>query len=73
MQNYPKVSGPKQSLLLLAGTAVGVSFTLVIITQWPLGPAAVASSLGLATLIVACAYISNPARELTDNTPTDIL
>jgi hypothetical protein len=34
----------------------------VIITQWPLGPAAVASSLGLATLIVACAYISNPAR-----------
>jgi hypothetical protein len=38
MQNYPKVSGPKQSLLLLAGTAVGVSFTLVIIPSGLLAP-----------------------------------
>ncbi|QQE67516.1 hypothetical protein GFS31_42290 (plasmid) [Leptolyngbya sp. BL0902] len=60
MQNYPKISGPKQSLLLLAGTGVGVALTLVILTQLPLGAAAVASSLGLASLIVACAYISKP-------------
>jgi hypothetical protein len=60
MQNYPKISGPKQSLLLVAGTVAGVALTLVILTQLPLGPAAVANSLGLASLIVACAYISNP-------------
>jgi hypothetical protein len=60
MQNYPKISGPKQSLLLLAGTGVGVALTLVIITQLPLTQAAIASSLGLASLIVACAYISKP-------------
>lgn len=60
MQNYPKISGPKQSLLLLAGTGVGVALTLVILTQLPLGAAAVASSLSLASLTVACAYISRP-------------
>ena len=60
MQNYPKLSGPKQSLLLAAGTAVGVALTLAIITQLPLSQAAVASSLGLGSLIVACAYISKP-------------
>jgi hypothetical protein len=60
MQNYPKISGPKQSLLLLAGTGVGVGLTLVILTQLPLTQAAVVSSLGLGSLIVACAYISRP-------------
>jgi hypothetical protein len=60
MQNYPKITGPRQSLLLLAGTLVGVTLTLVIITQLPLGAAAVASSLGLASLIVFCAYVSKP-------------
>jgi hypothetical protein len=60
MQNYPKISGPKQSLLLLAGTVVGVTLTLVILTQLPLTQAAVVSSLSLASLIVACAYISKP-------------
>lgn len=59
MQNYPKISGPKQSLLL-AGTAVGVALTLVILTQLPLTQAAIVSSLGLGSLIVACAYISKP-------------
>jgi hypothetical protein len=60
MQNYPQISGPQQSLFLLAGTVVGVVFTLVIITQLPIDQAAVASSLGLSSLIVACAHISKP-------------
>jgi hypothetical protein len=60
MQNYPKISGPKQSLLLLLGTGMGVTLTLVILTQLPLNQAAVVSSLSLASLIVACAYISKP-------------
>lgn len=60
MQNYPQISGPRQSLLLLAGTFVGVALTLVIITQLPLEQAAVVSSISLASLIVACAYISKP-------------
>ncbi len=60
MQNYPQLSGPRQSLLLLAGTGVGVALTLVIITQLPLTLAAIVSSLSLASLIVACAYISKP-------------
>lgn len=60
MQNYPKITGPRQSLLLLAGTLVGVTLTLVIITQLPIDQAAVVSSLGLATLIVLCAYVSKP-------------
>ena len=60
MQNYPKITGLRQSLLLLAGTLVGVMFTLVIITQLPLGAAAVTSSLGLGSLIVFCAYVSKP-------------
>jgi len=60
MQNYPKISGPRQSLLLIAGTFVGVALTLVIITQLPLEQAAVVSSISLASLIVACAYISKP-------------
>jgi hypothetical protein len=60
MQNYPKISGPKQSMLLLVGTVVGVALTLVILTQLPLTQAAIVSSLGLASLIVACAYIIKP-------------
>ncbi len=60
MQNYPQISGPRQSLLLLAGTVVGVALTLVIITQLPLKQATVVSSISLASLIVACAYISKP-------------
>lgn len=60
MQNYPQISGPRQSLLLSAGTLVGIALTLVIITQLPIDQAAVVSSLGLATLIVLCAYVSKP-------------
>jgi hypothetical protein len=60
MQNYPKISGPQQSLLLVAGTVVGVAVILGILTQLPITQAAVATSLGLATLIVACAYLSQP-------------
>lgn len=60
MQNYPQVSGPQQSLLLLAGTLLGVALTLTIITQLPIGQAAVASSLSLACLFVLCAHVSKP-------------
>jgi hypothetical protein len=60
MQNYPKISGPQQSLLLAAGTVVGVALILGILTQLPITQAAMATSLGLATLIVASAYLSQP-------------
>lgn len=60
MHNYPKISGLRQSLPLLLGTGLGVALTLVILTQLPLNQAAVVSSLSLASLIVACAYISKP-------------
>jgi hypothetical protein len=60
MHNYPKISGLRQSLPLLLGTGLGVALTLVILTQLPLNQAAVVSSLSLASLIVACAYISRP-------------
>lgn len=60
MQNYPKISGPKQSLLLLLGTLIGTALTLVILTQLPIDQAAVVSSLGLAGLTVFCAYVSKP-------------
>ncbi len=60
MQSYPKISGPKQSLLLVAGTVVGVALTLAIVTQLPIAQATVVSSLGLASLVVVCAYVSKP-------------
>lgn len=59
MQNYPKISGSKQSLLLM-GTLIGAALTLVILTQLPIDQAAVVSSLGLAGLTVFCTYVSKP-------------
>jgi hypothetical protein len=60
MQNYPKITGPKQSLMLVLGTIIGAALTLVILTQLPINQAAVVSSLGLAGLTVFCAYVSKP-------------
>jgi hypothetical protein len=60
IQNLPKTTGPQQTLWMALGTGVGVALTLVILTQLPLTQAAVVSSLSLASLIVACAYISKP-------------
>jgi len=42
------------------GTAIGVAITLGIVTQLPLAQATIITSLGLSSLIVACAYVSRP-------------
>lgn len=60
MQNDPRIYGPQQSLLLAAGTVAGVALLMGILTQLPLTQAAVATSIGLASLIVACASLSEP-------------
>ncbi|MFQ4140391.1 hypothetical protein PGN35_029160 [Nodosilinea sp. PGN35] len=56
----PKATGPRQTLVMALGTAVSVAITLGIVTQLPLALATVITALGLASLIVACAYISRP-------------
>jgi hypothetical protein len=60
MQNFQRDSGPKERLLMMIGTIVGGATTLVIITQLPIAQATLVSSIALASLIVACAYLSNP-------------
>ncbi|MGF1569512.1 MAG: hypothetical protein ACFCVD_15830 [Nodosilinea sp.] len=60
IQNFPKTSGPKQTLMLMAGTLVSVGLTLVVVTQLPIAQATLVSAGGLAVLIVACAYVSKP-------------
>jgi hypothetical protein len=58
MQNLPHATGPQQSLTMALGTAIGVAITLGIVTQLPLAQATIITSLGLSSLIVACAYVS---------------
>lgn len=60
MQNFPKVSGPKETVLMMLGTVLGVGITLVVMTQLPIAQAIVIGSILLASLIVACAYLSTP-------------
>ncbi len=60
MQNLPQATGPQQSLIMALGTAIGVAITLGIVTQLPLAQATIITSLGLSSLIVACAYVSRP-------------
>ena len=60
IQNFPRATGPRQTLIMGAGTLVGVALTLVIINQLPITQATVVCSIGLASLIVACAYVSSP-------------
>ncbi len=60
IQPLPKATGPQQSLIMAMGTIIGVGVTLGIVTQLPLAHATVITSLGLSSLIVACAYISRP-------------
>lgn len=60
IQPLPKVTGPQQSLIMAMGTIISVGITLGIVTQLPLAHATVLTSLGLSSLIVACAYISRP-------------
>lgn len=60
MQNLPQTYGPQHSLIMALGTVIGVALTLGIVTQLPLLQATILCSLGLSSLIVACAYISRP-------------
>jgi hypothetical protein len=60
MQDFPGNSNPKETLLMMFGTLVGGATTLVIITQLPISQSILVSAIALASLIVACAYLSNP-------------
>lgn len=60
MQNFPQDSGPKEKLLMLAGTLLGGFITMTVVTTLPIAQATLVSSIALASLIVACAYLSNP-------------
>lgn len=44
---------------MMLGTLVGGATTLVVITQLPIEQSIVVSAIALASLIVACAYLSN--------------
>lgn len=59
MQDLPRNSEPKDTLLMMLGTLVGGTTTLVIITQLPLTQSILVSAVALASLIVACAYLAN--------------
>lgn len=59
MQDLPRNSEPKDTLLMMLGTLVGGATTLVIITQLPISQSIVVSAVALASLIVVCAYLSN--------------
>lgn len=60
IQNLPKVTSPQQSLVMALGTVIGVGLTLGLVKQLTLPHATVITSLGMSSLIVACAYISRP-------------
>lgn len=60
IQPLPKATGPRQALVMALGTVISVASTLGVVTQLPLAPATLVTALGLASLIVACAYISRP-------------
>jgi len=59
MKDFPDNSKPKDTLLMMLGTLVGGATTLVIITQLPISESIWVSAIALASLIVACAYLSN--------------
>lgn len=59
MQDLPRNSEPKETLLMMLGTLVGGATTLVIITQLPIAQSIVVSAIALGSLIVACAYLAN--------------
>lgn len=60
MQNFQRNSSPKEKLLMLAGTILGGAVTMMVVTALPVTQATLISSIALASLIVACAYLSNP-------------
>ncbi|MEY3298684.1 MAG: hypothetical protein RLZZ597_1944 [Cyanobacteriota bacterium] len=60
IQNLPKATGPRQTLMMALGTVISVAITLGIVTQLPIAQATLITSVGLASLIVVCAYISRP-------------
>ncbi|MBE9171482.1 hypothetical protein IQ238_29690 [Pleurocapsales cyanobacterium LEGE 06147] len=60
MQDFPRNSKLKDKLFMIVGTIVGGSTTLIVMTNLPIVQANLISSIALATLIVTCAYLSNP-------------
>lgn len=60
MQNFQRDSGPKQKLLMLAGIILGGGITMIVVTTLPIEQSSLVSSIALASLIVTCAYLSNP-------------
>ncbi len=45
---------------MLAGTILGGGITIAVVTTLPIEQSTLVSSIALASLIVACAYLSNP-------------
>jgi hypothetical protein len=60
MQEIPKLSEPKDMLLMVLGSILGGNITLLIIKALPLSQATLASAIMLASLIVTCASIATP-------------
>lgn len=60
MQEIPKLSEPKDTLLMAIGSILGGSITLVLIKALPLSQATLASAIVLAALTVTCASIATP-------------
>jgi hypothetical protein len=60
MQNFQRDSGTKEKLLMLAGTLLGGFITMTVVTTLPIEQSTLVSSIALASLIVTCAYLSNP-------------
>jgi hypothetical protein len=61
MRDFQKGSGLKEKLLMLAGVLLGGGSMLLIFSSLPIAKTVLVSSVVLASLIVACAYISKPA------------
>lgn len=59
MQNFHESLGLKNKLLAIIGTLLGGGITWVVITQLPVVQASIVSSILLASLVVACAHLSN--------------
>lgn len=60
MRDFVKAEGAKEHWLMLLGTLIGGGLALLAISHLPLTQAGLTSSFVLASLVVTCAYISNP-------------
>lgn len=60
MRDFQKGSGLKEKLFMFAGVVVSGGTMLLIFSSLPITKTVLVSSVILASLIIACAYISNP-------------